>query len=237
MSTVAELWAVQRTELAVESIRQRLTDLQQQLAEPAALQQARQALAAVESSLAQSRARQRDLEQQSAELRRHLAGSEREMLSGRVRNPRELEGMQANVVALQRRAQTLDEDALAALVEGDALQAQVNTQQAEVAQAQQAHAEQQAAIKHEAARKLGDLKNLSARLQQQWQGISDADKTLYKMLRSRKAGRAVALEQNGACEACGVMLPTGVVQAVHHAVQRVSCPGCGRLLLAKPHLV
>lgn len=238
MSTVADLWAVQNTELALDAIRQRLIDLQQQLAEPEALKAARQALADADAALAQSRSRQRELDHQLAQAREHINASEHELMSGRVRNTRELEGMQANVESLQRRRGVLEEETLVALSEGETLQQRQAILHAEVEQAEQAHNSRQARIKHEAARKIAEMKTLNTKLQQQWRGINDADKQTYKSLRIRKGGRALAEEQNGACLACGIMLPTGVVQAVRHATQHVTCPGCGRLLLpAKTNLV
>ncbi|MER2598430.1 MAG: C4-type zinc ribbon domain-containing protein [Caldilineales bacterium] len=233
MSNVADLWAVQNTELALEAIRQRLIDLQQQLAEPEALKTARQALAEADAALAESNSRRGVLDQQLAQVREHISSGERELMSGRVRNSRELEGMQANVDALQRRRGVLEEETLLAWSEAETLQQQQAACLAAFEQAQQAHQVRQAKIKHEAAHKIAEMNALNAKLQQQWQGISEADKQSYKTLRVRKGGRAIALEQNGACVACGIMLPTGLAQAVHHATQPVVCPGCGRLLLAK----
>lgn len=232
MSSVADLWALQTTDLALETIKQRLTELEKERNDSRALQAARAAAATAEAELTRLRAAQKELDRQIKHLSDQIRTAEREMLSGRVRNPRELEGMEANVAALQRRRSALEDESLAIMLEVEQQQAENDTCQAQLVDCEAEYGARQAAIKREAAHKIAELKALSARLNQQWEAIAPADRDLYKNLRSRKAGRALALEVGGSCQTCGIMLPTGSVQAVHGDSQRVFCPGCGRLLAA-----
>lgn len=232
MTNSADLWALQSTDLAVEAIKRRLGELEKQRGESAELLAARAATVEAEAELTRLRATQRELDQQIKQLADHIRAAEREMMSGRVQNSRELEGMQANVAALQRRRSALEDEALGIMAQVEHWQAEVEKRQSQQASSEAAHIARQEAIKREAAQQIAELKTLSARLNQQWSAIPPEDRDLYKNLRSRKAGRAVALAQGGACQACGLILPTGAAQAVHSASQRVFCPGCGRLLLA-----
>jgi predicted nucleic acid-binding Zn-ribbon protein len=232
MSTVAELWALQTTDLAVEGTRQRLVALEKQLGESAELQAARAATSEAQAELTQRRAGQQQMDQQVKSLTAQVRAAERDLLSGRVRNPRELEGMEANVAALHRRRDALEAEALALMLEIERWEAEVAARQSQQANAVAAHAERQEAIKREAGQHLAQLQALTPRFNQQWGAISPPDRDLYKNLRSRKGGRALAREQKGACQACGLMLSTGAAQAVRNGSQRVFCPGCGRLLLA-----
>jgi hypothetical protein len=233
MSSVADLWALQTTDLALETIRQRLVELEKQQGESANLKAARAAAAEAETELARLRSGQIELDRQIKELSDHIRAVEREMMSGRVRNPRELEGMEANVAALQRRRSALEDESLATMLEVEHWQVEAEMRQSQLAGSEAEHLARQQDIRREAAHKIAEMKTLSARLNQQWEAIAPADRDLYKNLRSRKAGRAVALEQGNACQTCGLMLSTGAAQAVHSGSQRVFCPGCGRLLLAR----
>ncbi len=232
MSTVADLWALQTTDLALEAVKQRLIEMEKQRGESAELKAARAAAAEAEAELSRLRTTQRELDRQIKDLSDHIRAAEREMMSGRVRNPRELEGMEANVAALQRRRSVLEDESLVVMLEVERWQAEAESRQAQQASSEAAHSARQEAIKREAAQKIAELKILSARLTQQWETIAPQDRDLYKNLRSRKAGRAIALEQGGACQTCGLMLSTGAAQAVHNDSQRVFCSGCGRLLFA-----
>ena len=69
-------------------------------------------------------------------------------------------------------------------------------------------------------------------MNQQWASLSPEDQQLYRDLRSRKGGRALAEERNGTCQACGISLPTGIVQSVRNDEVHSFCPSCGRLLHA-----
>jgi uncharacterized protein len=232
MSTVADLWALQTTDLAAEATRQRLVDLEKQLGESEELTAARAAVAEAEAEVERCQANQQALDQQLKQLTGQLRAAERDLMSGRVRIARELEGMEANVIALRRRREALEADALGAMMELETWQAETEARRSRQASSEAAHLARQQAIKREAAQRIAELKELSARLNQQWEAVPPTDRDLYKNLRSRKGGRAVAREQGGSCQACGIMLPTGAVQAVHSGSQRVFCPGCRRLLLA-----
>jgi predicted nucleic acid-binding Zn-ribbon protein len=231
MSTIADLWALQTTDVAIDAARQRLGELEKQLGESDDLKAARAAEAQAGAELERCGAAQHKLDVQIKDLTGQIRAAERDLMSGRVRNPRELESMEANVVALQRRRSALESDALAAMLEVETWQAAQAERQAQRLNLETAHRARQETIRREAAKRLAELKALTTRHSQQWEAIAPQDRDLYKNLRSRKGGRALAREQSGACQACGLMLATGALQAVHGG-QRVFCPGCGRLLLA-----
>jgi hypothetical protein len=154
-------------------------------------------------------------------------------MSGRVRNHKELEGMEANVAALRRRRSGLEDEDLEAMLEIERCQAQVDAARATLAEEEARWQASQAKLTDELNRSVAELKTLAARLNHQWEAVPAADREFYRSLRQRKGGRALALERNGECTACGVALPTGMVQAVHGNDQRVLCPSCGRLLHAQ----
>jgi predicted nucleic acid-binding Zn-ribbon protein len=102
-----------------------------------------------------------------------------------------------------------------------------------VAQVEAAWQTTQAALQQEEAK----YKRMYAQLKQQRQGITErlgADAlALYTQLAERKAGVAVAVIQNGACSACNVSLPTGVVNGARVSEGNpVYCPSCGRILFS-----
>jgi predicted nucleic acid-binding Zn-ribbon protein len=154
-------------------------------------------------------------------------------MSGRVRNHKELEGMEANVTALKRRRSGLEDEDLEAMLEIERCQAQADAARATLAEEEARWQASQAKLTDELNRSVAELKTLAARLNHQWEAVPATDREFYRSLRQRKGGRALALERNGECTACGVALPTGMVQAVHGNDQRILCPSCGRLLHAQ----
>jgi predicted nucleic acid-binding Zn-ribbon protein len=233
MSTVADLWSVQMSDLAIETLRRHLADIERQLGATEELQAARQAAATAEAELAHWRQQHRSVETESRDLERRIHAAEADLMSGRVRNPKELAAMEANVAAMRRHHNALDDSVLEAMVEIERCQATWEAAQAHLTQVESAWQAQQAALVQDRERSRAEAQTLGARMQQQWAAISPADRELYRTLRSRKGGRAVALLQRDTCQGCGMVLPTGMIQQVHAArqsEQHVICPTCGRLL-------
>lgn len=232
MSTVNDLWALQQTDLAVEAIRRRLKELEHQRGESAQMKSAREARNAANAELVHWRTTRRDLEVQARELSGKIDAAEKDLLSGRVRNPKELEGMHANVGSMKKRLSAIEDQVLDAMVQNEQWQADTDARQADLAAVEADWQATQQANAVEVTGKLAELKHLAADMNQKWASLSPDDQQLYRDLRARKGGRALAEESNGSCQACGISLPTGVIQAVRNDEVRSFCPSCGRLLRA-----
>lgn len=233
MSTVADLWAVQVTDLAAEAVRQRLGELERQLVEPEDLKASRAELAKATSELDRWRDQQRSVDTQSQDLAQRIQSAERDLMSGRVRNPKELAGMEANVEALRRHRAALEDQLLEALLEVERWQEMLDQRQQRLTELESIWRAEQDTLLQERDRSLSELKALGARLQRQWAALASADQELYRNLRTRKGGRALALLRGDTCGGCGMVLATGMIQQTRNAEQdgeRVFCPSCGRLL-------
>ena len=232
MSNVSDMWVLQQTDLAVEAIRRRLKELEHQRGETPALKAAREAYRAANAELVHWRTTRRDLEIQTRELSAKIEAADRDLMSGRVRNPKELEGMNANVASMKKRLSAIEDQVLDAMVQNDQWQVDSDARKSELDAAEADWQAMQAANAAEVTAKLADLKRLASQMNQQWASLSPEDQQLYRDLRSRKGGRALAEERNGTCQACGISLPTGIVQSVRNDEVHSFCPSCGRLLHA-----
>lgn len=232
MSNVSDLWALQQTDQAVESIRRRLKELENQRGETPAIKAAREATKAANTELVHWRTTRRDLEIQARELSAKIDAAEKDLMSGRVRNPKELEGMHANVGSMKKRLSAVEDQVLDAMVQTDQWQADADARKSELDALEAEWQATQQANAAEITIKLADLKRLAAQMNEQWAGLSSEDQQLYRDLRVRKGGRALAQERNGTCQACGISLPTGIVQSVRNDEVHSFCPSCGRLLHA-----
>ncbi|HRX02497.1 MAG: hypothetical protein KDI07_12680 [Anaerolineae bacterium] len=232
MSNVSDMWVLQQTDLAVEAIRRRLKELEHQRGETPALKAAREAYRAANAELVHWRTTRRDLEIQARELSAKIEAADRDLMSGRVRNPKELEGMNANVASMKKRLSAIEDQVLDAMVQNDQWQVDSDARKSELDAAEADWQAMQAANAAEVTAKLADLKRLASQMNQQWASLSPEDQQLYRDLRSRKGGRALAEERNGTCQACGISLPTGIVQSVRNDEVHSFCPSCGRLLHA-----
>lgn len=230
MSNVSDLWALQQTDLAVEAIRRRLKELENQRGETPEIKAAREATKAANAELVHWRTTRRDLEIQARELSAKIDAAEKDLMSGRVRNPKELEGMHANVGSMKKRLSAVEDQVLDAMVQTDQWQADADARKSELDALEAEWQATQQANAAEITAKLADLKRLAAQMNEQWANLSPEDQQLYRDLRMRKGGRALAQERNGTCQACGISLPTGIVQSLRNDEVHSFCPSCGRLL-------
>ncbi len=232
MNLCRALYTLQTIELDLESRHQRLREIEVALGETAVLRAARMAMEQATAELNRWRKRQQELEREIRSLEQRIADLERELMSGRIRNPKELEGMQANVESLNHRRQELEDRLLEAMVSVD--ERAIRHREAVTAY-QQAEAHWQA----EQAKLSGErdaLQREIARLHREREAlISRLDPgafSEYERLRQRRNGYAVSEVRRGACRICGVTLPTSVVQAVRQSEGLIYCSSCGRILCA-----
>lgn len=230
---IAGLYELQKIDLNMDKARRRVAQIRRKLEEPEELKQARAAVATLRSELERLHARQLDAELNSRQLAERIQESERRLMSGEVRNARELEALQSSIESMKRQRAQVEEVAIESMQQREAHQRQLADQEATLAHLENTWSAQKATLEEEETK----YKRFYAQLKQQRQRLSErlsADAlSLYAQLVERKAGVAVAAVQNGACSACNMALPTGVVSHARTAAGTpVFCPSCGRILFA-----
>lgn len=231
MTNVAKLHDIQKIDSNWEKIRKRLLQLQALTAEPEELRAARASHADTNRNLNAQSARQRDAELEGRSLEERVRASETKLMSGTVRNPKELESLQHSIEAMRRQRAQVDETAVEAMLKGEELTKQSQREAKDLARREQQWSQRHGEFTQEEAR----LKRLALQLKNQRSALvaslPEADIALYDDLRRRRAGIAVATIDNGLCSACNVRVPTGVASTARSGGVAY-CTSCGRLLAA-----
>jgi uncharacterized protein len=230
---IGKLFDLQKLDLNLEKARRKLAQLKQALGESDELGSARKTVADTEAELHHWHAAQKNAELESQALAQQIDGKDKELMSGRVSNPKELEALQANVEALRRQRSTVEDTGMDALLHVETLNQQLVTAQESLRQIEDKWNGSQADLLQEDAK----YKRIYAQLKQQRdtlaQSLPPADLKYYEDLRTRKAGIAISPLQNGQCGVCHILVPTGVVSAARSRKnEAVTCPSCGRVLFA-----
>ena len=119
MSRVSNLFRLQEIDLEIDAARVRLAEIDQALRGDPAVQAARARLIAAESELRTARVSAQELEFESASLAAKISDAEQRLYSGRIRNPKELQDLQADIASLKRRRAAVEERQLDALIEAE----------------------------------------------------------------------------------------------------------------------
>jgi uncharacterized protein len=234
MADIAKLHELQKIDVTSQKVRRRLTQLKTMLTESDDLTAARTRTAALEQEQQQWHNQQKLAEREVQSLGTRIKESENRLMGGQVRNPKELEALQASIEALQRQRDTMETASVEALLKAEELTTHVNTARTQLQTIQSAWSTSQAELTEEDAK----LKRGYLHLKKQRETLTEAvDKALlqqYEHMRERKGGIAVATIENEICSACNVKVPSGILSTLRsEANKMVHCPSCGRILYAR----
>jgi predicted nucleic acid-binding Zn-ribbon protein len=228
-----KLYDLQKVDLAWLKVARRLQQVQHQLGESETVRAARQQVTQTETMLHQWHAKQKDAELESKSLGTRIKSTEDRLMSGSIRDPKELNNLQENLEALRRHRTLVDDQAVEALMHADELTGQLTEQQGVLSRLEGEWTNGQSDLKQEETK----LKQNYILLKRKREALATALPASlierYEHMRKRKAGIAIAPVQNGVCGACHVQIPTGIVNGMGSSTATLTvCPSCGRYLVA-----
>lgn len=232
MTDVARLYGLQKIDSNWEKVRRRLLQLQKLLAEPEEVLAARQALAASDAEMEAWQRRQQEAEEQARALSERVRSTEQTLMSGSVRNPKELESLQASADALRRQHAAVEEQGVEAMLYVEERSAQREQHSNALRKLETAWEKKHADLIEDEAKTKRFAVQLRAQRARLIEQTPAEDLALYEDLRKRKAGVAIAVVENGLCTSCNVRVPTGIASSAKGREQIVYCTSCGRILVA-----
>ena len=232
MPAFHELYALQAVDLASDARKRRLGEIAEALSDRRALDALAARLAEVSAAANALDARRREFDDAIAQLTERIGVAEQRLYSGAVVNPRELQGLQADVAQLGRQRDTQEFGLLEVLEELDPLEKERAETQARFTEERQAWEARQESLLSEQAVLEREVADLAARRNAQAAALPPGELALYEQVRSRNAqGKAAARVRNDTCESCRVGLPRRVVQEVRAAARLLRCPNCSLILI------
>ena len=231
MSSIAELYALQEVDLAIEADRAGLTDVESHLGESPEVIEATEAETECQEAL---RLAQREFKQREGEadqLREKITHVQEQLYrTGVIRSPKELEDLQMEFDSLKRRRSELEDQALEAMDSMEQAQEALKGAQERLSELSETHDSGQEQLGGRRGQLEEELATLEERRTEQV-ALVDADLlALYERLRSNRQGGAVAKVAGGACQGCRISLPVNLVQRARAGNDVVQCSSCERIL-------
>ena len=229
---IAKLYELQKIDTTWEKVRRRLAKLRGQLVESEEVKARRQQLAEIQAEQQHWHAQQSNTELEAQSLAQRIGATEERLMSGQVRNPKELESLQASLDALRRQREAVENRGVEALLKVEELTVAMELARAAFAESESKWKANQAELIDEETK----LKKMFVQCKRQRETLSAAlgtDLPRYEDLRQRKGGVAVAALERTMCTACHVQVPTGIASSARNQNGvPVLCPSCGRILYA-----
>jgi predicted nucleic acid-binding Zn-ribbon protein len=231
MTAVADLFALQETDLALDRAHARLAEIEEGIQETEELAEARRLKDEKSELLAGFREKQKDLEWEVDEVRSKASEMEAKLYGGTVRNPKELSDLDTDVRSLKREASRREDVLLALMEEAEAAEAEARSTEAELSSLESAWQANRTHLLEEKAQLEPEVKRLDAQRAAQASAIDRGQLSLYEILRERRGGTAVAKVERGMCQGCRITLPMSVLQKIRTGLGVVQCVSCERILL------
>ncbi len=230
MSGLQTVYQLQTAELERADVARRLEEAEKGLGESGELRRAREALQSEEAGLAQVRARVCDLELELKGLTSRISATEQRLYGGDVRNPKELESLQADLRSLRNRRDSLEDGILQGLTDADEGEARLGRLRPAWEAVHAAWEAQQGETTTAVAQHTAQLARLEERISRLRTAIPRDVLEQYDDLRRKKGGRGIAAIRSGLCEGCRVAVPTSMAQQVRRGDDTLRCTSCGRIL-------
>ncbi len=228
MVVARQLYQLQEVDLEVESSERTLGRKVNQLGENRTVVEAKTRLTSEQQRLEELLHKQHSAEWEIDDLVSKLTAAEEQLYSGRIKNPKELTGLQHEVDLLKGKRDRMENSALEIIDQVEAAEARVAAAESELRKRQAERESQQQQLSADIA----TLKNRIADLGQKRQAlaveISPQALEVYDRLRKQK-GQAVARVEQGVCRGCRISLTSSEMQQVRSG-NPVQCGSCGRIL-------
>jgi predicted nucleic acid-binding Zn-ribbon protein len=213
-------------ERAVRDVIERLESRLASDPEVVALEEAMQDARAAQDAVA---ARLRESDHAREDHRSKLRSREKELMSGRIRNPTELMQMSDEVAHMKARF-TEEEDAELTLMEdAEAADEAVRSTSASLAEAKKVSAAEEPALKEELDAARSELAEIETERDDVWSQVPPAAQAAYTRTRAQPPVARVVGNQ---CTACRVTVTSSGMQTLRKGLDDlVHCENCGRILV------
>jgi len=185
----------------------------------------------IAASMEESRKKQRTVEDEVQGLEEKLGREEDKLYGGKVTNPKELRGLQAEVRSLKKKKDALETELLEEMESQDEIKRKEEELQADVERLQAEIEEKQKIIDGEVAEIRSELEDLESKRSALRAEIGEELLELYDGLLESKHGLAVVKVSDGVCLGCRVELPGIEFDRFLKSESIFTCTNCGRILV------
>jgi hypothetical protein len=230
MSEPFKLYRLQQIDSQLDRDRARIVEIEKFLADEETVKHAQRESEQSTEQLNVVRKEVRQAEDLVRQQRLKIEQTESSLYGGKIHNPKELQDLQNETVALKRYLEILEDRLLTAMLQEEDTLKQDSVTQKNLAVTIQDLNNRCSDLKNERSGLLQQITNLDGERLAMVNNIPQEDLALYEQLRIQRRGLAVSKVSNKACSACGTTLNAALLHAVHLPNQISRCDACGRIL-------
>ncbi len=230
MSLPFILYRVQQADSQIDHHRLRLQEIDVALNQDEELTRARLEENKAQQTLAEARKNLRKAEEEVTSQRIKIEQTEAALYGGRVRNPKELQDLQKEAVALKKYLAVLEDRQLEAMIIYEEMESNYHQAAENLREATQRNQSNNQLLILERNKLVQEIERLTQERDAASQGLAAEQMQIYLSLRQSRRGVAVSKVINGNCSACGTQLSAALLHASRSQNQLTRCSTCGRIL-------
>ena len=228
MNPALLLFQYQRLVERERALREDIARVESRLSSDPEVVQLEEALAEARAAQDAVAARLRESDHEREGHRTKLRSREKELMSGRIRNPTELMQMSEEVKHMKARFAAEEDEELRLMEDAEASDESVREATANLEEARRRSAGEEPALKEELDAWRSELVEVEAERDQVWEQIPANAQAAYKRIRIQPAVAEVSGSQ---CTACHVTVTSSGMQSLRKGDILVNCENCGRILV------
>lgn len=232
MSAALGLLRLQQVDSRMDQVQDMLERIRVELENDAEAAAARSTLEAAEALQRDSETNRQSAETTASSQRHKLQQAESSLYGGTVRNPKELQDLQADVASLKRHLASLEESELKWMEQLESAETRVREAEAQLKGVLGRVGVEHGRLEEQRAELVRTRDNLQAERNAAVNAVAPPFLKTYESLRRSRRGIAVAEIGDNACGACGTVLTAALQQSARHSTDLLFCPSCGRILYA-----
>ncbi len=171
------------------------------------------------------------LEAEVQRLEEKIKREEEKLYDGKVNNPKELRGLQAEVRSLKRQKDDLETELLEGMEAQDEMRGRAEKLGGELEALRAEREGKERALQSEVQGLQAERVELESRKKELEAGIDGDTLDLYRRLLQSKHNLAVVRVEEGVCQGCRVELPGKEYDRFLKSEAVFRCPNCGRILV------
>lgn len=172
-------------------------------------------------------------EDETAAIAEKIDAEQAKLLSGQVKNPKELQAISHELDSLKKRMDEIEGETLAQMQKRENAGQQADKIAAAVANGEAKEAELTARFKDRGGHLLAEIEQENAERAKLLAGLPADLRDRYESVRASKNGIAVGVLQGAMCSVCRVGLPAGAIASLEKGPEIASCPSCQRILIVR----
>ena len=211
------------------ALRESIEGLEARLASDPEIVSREETLTGVRTHQVETAKRVRESDSEREVHRTRLRAREKELMSGRIRNPTELLQMSEEVKHMKARFAEEEEAELKLMEDADAADEAVRSASADLEEARKSSSAEGPELKDQLAEWQAELAEVEIERDAAWSQVPQKDQAHFSRVRVRPA---VARVRGTQCSACHVTVTSSGMQILRKGDALVQCDNCGRILVA-----